>query len=75
MPKSAQSFTFKEVKTITSNFKTSIGKGGFGDVYYGKLPDGKEVAVKVRASNSSQGADEFLNEVRPQPFTKLGRYR
>ncbi|OAE32100.1 hypothetical protein AXG93_4202s1020 [Marchantia polymorpha subsp. ruderalis] len=64
MPKSAQSFTFKEVKTITSNFKTSIGKGGFGDVYYGKLPDGKEVAVKVRASNSSQGADEFLNEVR-----------
>ncbi|OAE21461.1 hypothetical protein AXG93_2105s1000 [Marchantia polymorpha subsp. ruderalis] len=64
MPKSAQSFTFKEVKTITSNFKTSIGKGGFGDVYYGKLPDGKEVAVKVRASNSTQGADEFLNEVR-----------
>ncbi|KAG6554650.1 hypothetical protein Mapa_003668 [Marchantia paleacea] len=64
MPKSAQSFTLKEVKAITQNFKTLIGKGGFGPVYHGKLPNGKEVAVKVRATDSSQGADEFLNEVR-----------
>ncbi|KAG6556926.1 hypothetical protein Mapa_001341 [Marchantia paleacea] len=64
MPKSAQSFSMKEIKAITNNFKTLIGKGGFGPVYYGKLPDGKEVAVKVRATDSKQGADEFLNEVR-----------
>ncbi|OAE34468.1 hypothetical protein AXG93_3472s1030 [Marchantia polymorpha subsp. ruderalis] len=64
MPSSAQSFSLKEIKAITQNYKTLIGKGGFGPVYYGKLPDGKEVAVKVRASDSKQGADEFLNEVR-----------
>ncbi|KAG6540963.1 hypothetical protein Mapa_017633 [Marchantia paleacea] len=64
MPRSAQSFSLKEIKAITHNYKTLIGKGGFGPVYYGKLPDGKEVAVKVRASDSKQGADEFLNEVR-----------
>ncbi|OAE34465.1 hypothetical protein AXG93_3472s1000 [Marchantia polymorpha subsp. ruderalis] len=64
MPESAQSFTLKEIKAITNDYKTVIGKGGFGPVYLGRLPDGKEVAVKVRASDSKQGADEFLNEVR-----------
>lgn len=63
MPESAQSFTLKEIKAITNDYKTVIGKGGFGPVYLGRLPDGKEVAVKVRASDSKQGADEFLNEV------------
>ncbi|KAG6540962.1 hypothetical protein Mapa_017632 [Marchantia paleacea] len=64
MPKSALSFSLKEIKAITNNYKTLIGKGGFGPVYHGKLPDGEEVAVKVRATDSKQGADEFLNEVR-----------
>ncbi|KAG6550620.1 hypothetical protein Mapa_007873 [Marchantia paleacea] len=64
LPKSAHAFTLKEIKAITGNNKTLIGKGGFGPVYYGKLADGKEVAVKVRATDSKQGAGEFLNEVR-----------
>ncbi|KAG6554619.1 hypothetical protein Mapa_003637 [Marchantia paleacea] len=64
MPKSAKSFSLKDIKTITGNYKTLIGKGGFGPVYYGKLSDGKEVAVKVRAADSKQGVGEFLNEVR-----------
>ncbi|KAL3697589.1 hypothetical protein R1sor_011665 [Riccia sorocarpa] len=64
MPQSVHGFTRKQLKALTENYKTRIGKGGFGSVYYGKLADGKEVAVKVRKSDSKQGSDEFLNEVR-----------
>lgn len=32
-------------------------------MYYGKLPGGQEVAVKVSAKGSAQGTREFLNEV------------
>ncbi|KAL2623093.1 hypothetical protein R1flu_003298 [Riccia fluitans] len=64
MPKSATAFSLKEIKVMTQGYKKVIGKGGFGPVYYGKLPNGKEVAVKVRATDSKQGAKEFLNEVR-----------
>lgn len=49
---------------MTSDNKTLIGKGGFGAVYYGKLMDGEEVAVKIRSADSKQGSAEFLNEVR-----------
>ncbi|KAL2644312.1 hypothetical protein R1flu_011899 [Riccia fluitans] len=59
-----QGFTRKQIKRLTENYKTIIGKGGFGSVYYGKLAGGKEVAVKVRKSDSKQGSEEFLNEVR-----------
>ncbi|OAE28664.1 hypothetical protein AXG93_2865s1050 [Marchantia polymorpha subsp. ruderalis] len=64
MPKSAKFFRLKDIKKMTCNYKTLIGKGGFGSVYHGKLSDGKEVAVKVRAADSKQGVGEFLNEVR-----------
>ncbi|KAL2644303.1 hypothetical protein R1flu_011890 [Riccia fluitans] len=64
MPPSVQSFTRKQIKELTENYKTSVGKGGFGSVYYGKLADGREVAVKVRKADSKQGSAEFLNEVR-----------
>lgn len=33
---------------ITNNFERAIGKGGFGTVYYGRLPNGTEVAVKMQ---------------------------
>jgi len=32
-------------------------------VYYGKLEDGKEVAIKVLDVKSSPGPSEFFNEV------------
>lgn len=44
-------------------FEKKIGSGGFGVVYYGKLKDEKEIAVKVLGSNSYQGKREFSNEV------------
>ena len=59
----AHCFSFPENENATNNFETKIGSGGFGIVYYGKLKDGKEIAVKVLTSNSYQGKREFSNEV------------
>ncbi len=59
----ANPYSLAEVATATNNFKIQIGKGGFGPVYYGKLEDGKEVAIKVLDVKSSQGPSEFFNEV------------
>ncbi|XP_020091493.1 receptor-like serine/threonine-protein kinase SD1-8 isoform X2 [Ananas comosus] len=41
-----------------------IGEGGFGPVYMGKLEDGQDIAVKRLSRRSSQGIDEFKNEVK-----------
>lgn len=57
-------FSHKEIKTATRNFKEVIGRGSFGSVYHGKLPDGKQVAVKVRFDKTQLGADSFINEVK-----------
>jgi len=59
----AKVFSYKEIKVATRNLKEVIGKGSFGSVYLGKLPDGKSVAVKVRFDKSQLGADSFINEV------------
>ncbi|KAL7244065.1 hypothetical protein ACSBR1_016319 [Camellia fascicularis] len=65
---SSQELPFMELATImaaTDNFSDSnkLGQGGFGIIYKGQLPDGKEVAVKRLSSVSEQGLDEFTNEV------------
>ncbi|KAG6697109.1 hypothetical protein I3843_09G176600 [Carya illinoinensis] len=59
----AQCFTFCEIEDATRKFEKKIGSGGFGVVFYGKMKDGKEIAVKVLSSNSYQGKREFSNEV------------
>ncbi|KAJ0591493.1 putative transferase, protein kinase RLK-Pelle-LRR-I-1 family [Helianthus annuus] len=56
-------FTYAEVANMTNNFQTAIGKGGFGSVYLGTLKNGKQVAVKLLSESSSQGYNEFQNEV------------
>ncbi|XP_037440974.1 probable LRR receptor-like protein kinase At1g51890 [Triticum dicoccoides] len=56
-------FTYRELEKFTNKFQRSIGKGGFGLVYYGRLEDNTEVAVKIRSESSSHGLDEFLAEV------------
>ncbi|KAK4834443.1 hypothetical protein QYF36_022777 [Acer negundo] len=59
----AHCFTLSDIEEATNSFEKKIGSGGFGVVYYGKLKDGKEIAVKVLTSNSYQGKREFSNEV------------
>ncbi|GBG84615.1 hypothetical protein CBR_g38898 [Chara braunii] len=58
-----RALTLDEVKKHTNGFKEEIGRGGFGIVYKGKLPNGKYVAVKRLDALSKQGKREFLNEV------------
>ncbi|CAO2193463.1 unnamed protein product [Urochloa humidicola] len=41
-----------------------LGRGGFGPVYKGVMPDGQQIAVKKLSLGSRQGVREFLNEVR-----------
>ncbi|XP_023730383.2 G-type lectin S-receptor-like serine/threonine-protein kinase At4g27290 isoform X1 [Lactuca sativa] len=54
-----------EIAKATHNFSfdNKLGEGGYGPVYKGVLPDGKEVAVKRLSKTSNQGLDEFKNEV------------
>ncbi len=59
----AQEYSLAEVIAMTNNFKRTLGEGSFGTVFYGKLPDRQEVAVKRASRNSQQGAKEFYNEV------------
>ena len=59
----AQAYSYQEVVAATGNFKKEIGKGGFGPVFYGKLNNGQEVAIKVLDIASRQGSAEFFNEV------------
>ncbi|XP_034912722.1 G-type lectin S-receptor-like serine/threonine-protein kinase At4g27290 isoform X2 [Populus alba] len=58
-------FDFATIAIATSNFSgaNKIGEGGFGPVYKGKLEDGQEIAVKRLSKTSTQGLDEFKNEV------------
>ncbi|XP_071739102.1 LEAF RUST 10 DISEASE-RESISTANCEUS RECEPTOR-LIKE PROTEIN KINASE-like 1.4 [Rutidosis leptorrhynchoides] len=58
-------FTYNELEQATDGFDDSkeLGDGGFGTVYYGKLIDGREVAVKRLYENSFKRVEQFLNEV------------
>ncbi|PHU11199.1 G-type lectin S-receptor-like serine/threonine-protein kinase [Capsicum chinense] len=60
-----QVFSFDEMKEATSNFSfaNKLGQGGYGPVYKGKLKNGQEIAVKRLSETSSQGLEEFENEV------------
>lgn len=56
-------FSQAKIRQATKNYADVIGRGGFGDVYKGKLPDGQDVAAKVLSAHSHQSKNEFFNEV------------
>ncbi|XP_057861604.2 probable LRR receptor-like serine/threonine-protein kinase At4g29180 [Cryptomeria japonica] len=62
-PSKSRAFTLEEMMIATKEFSCKIGQGGFGSVFWGKLEDEKQIAVKVLSSFSNQGASEFLNEI------------
>ncbi|CAA6669046.1 unnamed protein product [Spirodela intermedia] len=51
-----KSFSFSELQHATDNFKPEnlIGKGGYAEVYRGRLPDGRLVAVKKLTRGSPE---------------------
>ncbi|KAJ7948957.1 putative Receptor protein kinase, partial [Quillaja saponaria] len=58
-------FSYSSIMEATSNLslENKLGEGGFGPVYKGKLPNGKEIAVKRLSRRSGQGVIEFKNEL------------
>ncbi|KAK3156689.1 hypothetical protein QOZ80_2AG0110540 [Eleusine coracana subsp. coracana] len=54
-------FTEKQIESITNNYNTVLGKGGFSVVYQGRLDDGRPVAVKKYIFTSKK--KEFMKEV------------
>ena len=55
-------FTEDEIKRMTRNYSTAIGKGGFGEVYRGLLDDNDEL-VAVKRYIRSNLTKEFMEEV------------
>ncbi|CAN4100400.1 unnamed protein product [Withania somnifera] len=59
------SFTHSDILKATWNFSNDriIGRGGFGIVYRGVLPDGREVAIKKLQREGIEGEREFRAEM------------
>ncbi|OAY80271.1 putative receptor-like protein kinase [Ananas comosus] len=55
-------YKYSEVKRMTKSFTDKLGKGGYGTVYKGSLPNGHPVAVKMLTESKGNG-EEFINEV------------
>ncbi|KAJ0094940.1 hypothetical protein Patl1_16831 [Pistacia atlantica] len=54
--------SLSELEIATDHFSKKIGQGSFGSVYYGKMKDGKEIAVKIMADSSSHATKQFVTE-------------
>ncbi|KAI3958892.1 hypothetical protein MKX01_023568 [Papaver californicum] len=58
-------FTAKELELATKNYsdKLILGRGGFGVVYKGTLPDKRIVAIKKSKVVDETQIDQFINEL------------
>uniref|UniRef100_A0A1D1ZBF3 Receptor-like serine/threonine-protein kinase n=1 Tax=Anthurium amnicola TaxID=1678845 RepID=A0A1D1ZBF3_9ARAE len=79
-------FRYKDLKRATKNFSEKLGKGGFGSVYKGILPDSSVVAVKkldgpgqkdkqFRMEVGTMAAVQHVNVVRLRGFCSEGTKR
>jgi len=80
------SFNYRELQNITKNFSEKLGRGSFGSVFKGSLPDSTPVAVKklegyrqgekqFRAEVSTIGAIQHVNLIRLCGFCSQGNHR
>ncbi|KAL2321170.1 hypothetical protein Fmac_030139 [Flemingia macrophylla] len=62
--KALKVFHHAELEEATNNFETCLGKGGYGSVYYGKLQDGRYVAIKCfhEENETEQTIKQFMKE-------------
>lgn len=62
---SSLSFKYSTIEKATESFgdANKLGQGGFGTVYKGVLPDGREIAVKRLFFNNRHRAADFYNEI------------
>ncbi|KNA17768.1 hypothetical protein SOVF_077080 [Spinacia oleracea] len=60
-----QMFAIEELKKATNNYSENsiIGRGGFGMVYKGILPNNQVVAIKRSLKVNSTQVEQFVNEV------------
>ncbi|CAD6237667.1 unnamed protein product [Miscanthus lutarioriparius] len=56
-------FTYNEIRAVTGDFGTMVGRGGSAEVYRGRLDDGRAVAVKRITSDKPVGETDFLREI------------
>ncbi|KAE8767499.1 putative serine/threonine-protein kinase-like protein CCR3 [Hordeum vulgare] len=65
LPHGIQEFTLAKIVDATNSFahNTVISEGGSGEVYMGRLYDGREVAIKRLNNSQSQYLEEFCTEL------------
>ncbi|XP_059655485.1 rust resistance kinase Lr10-like [Cornus florida] len=55
-------YPYNDIRKMTNGFKEKLGGGGYGNVFKGKLSDGRLIAVKM-LENCRDNGHNFINEV------------